>query len=126
VPLTPLRLDFVRLRQCGEVADGPGNNEAVAVQIAFTLAGGSKDTRDVSRDGGLFGQHSGAGGEHELSVYNLARGSSETLLAMAGEIPLLKKLLFGARYGFWEITPVKAPPRHEPSRSVRTSSVRYH
>jgi hypothetical protein len=58
----------VRLRQCGEVADRPRNNVTVTVQIAFTLADGSKDARNVPRDGGLFGQHSGAGGEHELSV----------------------------------------------------------
>ena len=48
---------MTRLRQCGEMADRPRNDIAVAVQIARALAGGSEDARDVPRDGRLFGQH---------------------------------------------------------------------
>ena len=56
-PLAPLRIDLVRLRQRGQVADGPGDDVPVAVQVAVAFGARAQHARDVARHRGLFGQH---------------------------------------------------------------------
>ena len=47
-PMLPLRLDFVRLRQRDQMADRPGDDVAIAVQIALALLVAPR-TRAISR-----------------------------------------------------------------------------
>ena len=60
-PVLPLRLDLVRLRQRHQVADGPSDHVAVAVQISLPLFRGAQHARDVARHGRLFRQDGHAG-----------------------------------------------------------------
>ena len=50
VPLTPLRVDLVRLSQGNQVSDRPGDNVAVPLEIAFAPRAGSEDTGNVLRN----------------------------------------------------------------------------
>ena len=47
-PVPPFGIDLVRLRERGQVADGPGDDVAVAVQIAVALLP-APSTRAISR-----------------------------------------------------------------------------
>ena len=54
-PLLPFGVDFVGLGERDEVADGPGDDVAGAVEIAIAFLVGTEDFGKVSRDGGFFG-----------------------------------------------------------------------
>ena len=47
----------MRLGEGGEVADGPGDHVAVAVEVAIAFIARTEDACDVPCHGGLFGQH---------------------------------------------------------------------
>ena len=61
-PLPPFRPDLVRLRQRGQVADGPGDHVAVAVQVAVAFIAGAQHARDIARHRRLLGQYRNASG----------------------------------------------------------------
>ena len=62
----PLRADFVRLGERREVSDRPGDDVAVAVQVAFALVAGAEHAGDVAGDGGLLGDYGDL--LHRLSI----------------------------------------------------------
>ena len=61
-PLAPLRIDFMRLSKRHQMADGPSDDVAVAVKIAFTFAGCAEHARDITRNRWLFGQYGDGAG----------------------------------------------------------------
>src|SRR6185295_11272427 len=63
-PPPPLRVDLVRLRQRNQVADGPGDDVAVAAEEPVALLGRPEDASDVPGDGGLFSEDGDGGRGH--------------------------------------------------------------
>ncbi len=57
-PVLPFGVDLVGLREGGQMADGPSDYVAVAVEVAFALLAGAENAGDIAGDGGLFGEHS--------------------------------------------------------------------
>jgi hypothetical protein len=45
----------MRLRKCRQMADGPGDHVAVAMQISIALIAGAENARDIPRHRRLFG-----------------------------------------------------------------------
>ena len=60
-PGAPFWPDLVRLCEPHQVADRPGDDIAVAVQIAFAAFGGAQDSSNVARHRRLFGDNRDAG-----------------------------------------------------------------
>ena len=56
-PGFPLRPDFVRLSQAHQVADGPGDDVAAAVQVALATLGGPHHASEVACHGGFLGDN---------------------------------------------------------------------
>ena len=61
-PGLPLGADFMRLAESRQMADGPGDHVAVAVEIAFATRACAEDLSNVAGDGRFFGQHGHASG----------------------------------------------------------------
>ena len=61
-PVPPLRIDLVRLRQGGQVADGPRHHVAVPVQVAVARTGRAQHARNIARHRGLLGHHRNSSG----------------------------------------------------------------
>jgi hypothetical protein len=63
----------MRLGERRQMTDGPRNYVAIAVEVAIAPAARTENARDVTRNGGFFGEHGGGTGfrlRHlQLSVY---------------------------------------------------------
>ena len=64
------RLNLMRLREGRQVADGPRDHVAIAMQVAIAFGVRAQYFRDVARDRGLLGQDGDGGGTQITSVPN--------------------------------------------------------
>ena len=61
-PLAPGGIDLGGFGEGGEVADGPGDHVAIAVEEAIALAGSAEDLGNIAGDRGFFGKDGDVGG----------------------------------------------------------------
>ncbi len=66
-------MDLMRLRQRGQMADGPGDYVAIAVLISVAWAGRAQNARNIARHRRFFGEHgNGPGFRSRHDDYSLA------------------------------------------------------